>query len=257
LAFVPGVAADVPTPIICALCLTTARLCNSHIIPEFMFSSIYDEKHRFHTLTIRKEGRNRMEQKGIRQPLLCQSCESRFSKLEDYASDVFRGSSNVKSQLLPNSSVSLVTGFDYSRFKLFQLSILWRASVATSSFFKEVDLGPHEEPIRSFLLSGNPGPSNRYACLMWRLLLDDDVANGFMMPPTKHKTNGRIHYTFVFGGFLWNFHVSNQPMQSPLDQIPVKEDGTALIDSKSIHELVPLARFAEILAEMGRNPKQS
>jgi hypothetical protein len=56
--------------------------------------------------------------------------------------------------------------------KLFQLSILWRASVAKGDFFSKVKLKPrHEEEIRKMLLNGEPGKEDRYPCGMGRLVV--------------------------------------------------------------------------------------
>jgi len=36
----------------------------------------------------------------------------------------------------------IIEGIDYAPFKLFLMSVLWRASVSTLEFFKLVSLGP-------------------------------------------------------------------------------------------------------------------
>ena len=112
----------------CALCLESAELRNSHIISEFLYSTIYDEKHRFHVL----EAGGKYpyyEQKGYREPLLCQECETKLSKWETYARAILTGGKPLK--YWREDSITWIRGIDYQRFKLFQLSILWRAGVAT------------------------------------------------------------------------------------------------------------------------------
>ena len=53
----------------CKLCNKERELRNSHIVPEFFYKEIYDEKHRIFP---RKEGRKYGQmQKGYREPLLC------------------------------------------------------------------------------------------------------------------------------------------------------------------------------------------
>lgn len=76
---------------ICRLCHKEAILENSHVIPEFMYSSLYDEKHRFQVLSTEREEKNSFEQKGIREALLCSDCENQLSQSERYVSLVFRG----------------------------------------------------------------------------------------------------------------------------------------------------------------------
>ena len=75
----------------CKLCLKQKDLQKSHLIPEFFYKPLYDEKHRFHVLTTTPEDKNIFEQKGIREKLLCYDCEQYFSQLEDYVRKVFYG----------------------------------------------------------------------------------------------------------------------------------------------------------------------
>src|SRR5271165_416682 len=73
----------------CRLCGKASQLCRSHIIPEFLYRSLYDNKHRFTILSA--DGLDRYAQRGLNEPLLCRSCETRFAGYERYAADVMRG----------------------------------------------------------------------------------------------------------------------------------------------------------------------
>src|SRR3546814_10391424 len=105
---------------------------------------MYDYNHRYNVLSLAPERRERIEQKGVREQLLCRDCEQKFSKLERYASLVLQGGApGMDGQR--NGSTVPVTGIDYAQFKLFRLSLLWRAGVATGRNLERVPLGPHEE----------------------------------------------------------------------------------------------------------------
>jgi hypothetical protein len=41
----------------CALCLQEVELRRSHIIPKFLYETLYDDKHRLQVLSIKKGGR--------------------------------------------------------------------------------------------------------------------------------------------------------------------------------------------------------
>ena len=64
----------------CFLCLSEATLRASHVVPEFFYKPMYDEKHRFFTVSSDPERRDRMHQKGVRESLLCDDCEGRFAR---------------------------------------------------------------------------------------------------------------------------------------------------------------------------------
>jgi hypothetical protein len=64
----------------CALCLdTNVKLAQSHIVPEFLYKALYDSKHRFQVISTNPSVRNSLEQKGLREPLLCKACEATIS----------------------------------------------------------------------------------------------------------------------------------------------------------------------------------
>lgn len=69
----------------CRLCEEDKELRNSHILPKFMYQNLYDAKpKRFYTLKVdldnSHKSRKKIEQKGIREYLLCGDCEVLLSK---------------------------------------------------------------------------------------------------------------------------------------------------------------------------------
>jgi hypothetical protein len=123
----------------CALCLEDSELRKSHVIPEFLYETLYDDKHRLQVLSVIPEKGNWREQKGLRERLLCDRCEQRLSVWERYASLVLKG--GVPLTYRREGSVVLLSELDYLPFRMFQLSILWRAGVSSLEFFKNVQLG--------------------------------------------------------------------------------------------------------------------
>jgi hypothetical protein len=95
-------------------------------------------------------------QGGLKEKLLCDSCENIFSNLENYVKNMLYGGIELTFHKIGPRTWS-VGGLDYIKFKLFQLSVLWRASVSTQEFFKSVNLGQkHESQIRKMLLDQEP-----------------------------------------------------------------------------------------------------
>ena len=119
----------------CALCLRDRPLLRSHIIPEFMYEAVYDQKHRFRIIYTGAEYKERWAQKGLREPLLCEICEGQISSYERYVSLIFSGAINTTAER--ERQFQKISGLDYSQFKLFALSVLWRASATDLPFFFE------------------------------------------------------------------------------------------------------------------------
>lgn len=69
----------------CRLCGASDRLQNSHVLPEFIYENLYDPKHRFLDLGSSNEKILKIQQKGLREKLLCGDCEMHLCKYESYA----------------------------------------------------------------------------------------------------------------------------------------------------------------------------
>lgn len=206
----------------CALCHRQAKLCRSHIIPEWLYRPLYDEKHRLQVLSIAPEQRNQFKQKGLNEPLLCEACEQKISLWESYAHDVFlKGVPGMQHEVFPGQTGTgiRIRGLDYKKIKLFELSILWRCSVSTLPFFGRVNLGPkHDEQLRVRLLHEDPGPPNEYAVLMFGLKVGDGAGSPVLhaiSEPRAQRKDGRRIYSLMFGGFLCVFHVGAGPLRAP------------------------------------------
>jgi hypothetical protein len=173
-----------------SLCNKAGELRNSHILPEFLYKKLYDEKHR--TLIISKE-KNKVIQKGIRERLLCRDCETQFSRYEKYAKEVILRIPSFSRD--KSGKILYAENINYSLFKLFQLSILWRASIAKSPMFSQVSLGPHEDIIREMLQTENPGTRYDYGCAM-SIVLYPKMIDGIIESPKKLKVED-ILYTIL------------------------------------------------------------
>ncbi len=191
----------------CRLCLKDKKLLKSHIIPEFFYKPVYDDLHRLNLVSAETPNRIKYEQKGYREKLLCNDCEGLLSTFEDYVRRVFYGGVEVETKMLKNGI--LIRNIDYKKFKLFQLSLLWRASVSRQGFFSEVNLGTKEETIRKMLNAQNPGEPHQFGCIMAILLWEENKPlDGIILPPLRLHIEGHICFRFIVGGYTWLFVVS-------------------------------------------------
>lgn len=235
----------------CALCLENAELQNSHIVPEFLYGAMYDERHRFNVLTVIPDQRDRIEQKGIREALLCRSCELKISKWEHYASLVIKGGARGVDGSRQGNVIS-VTGIDYATFKLFLLSLIWRASVARDHYFERVRLGKHQERIRIMLNANEPGPFDIYPCIFFGLNWEPGEVPGLMIQPDKSKVWGHTTYHFVLPGLKLVFFISSHRFGKPQNRFVLQEDGSLLFQVRSPMDLPALRNFMQEFEQQGR-----
>jgi len=197
----------------CALCQREAPLVRSHIVPEFLYKPHYDEKHRT-LLFDKRDAPYTMVQKGVRERLLCEECEARLQVHEDYFARFW-----FKRNPMPTAVVApevFLSGIDYAQFKLFLLSIVWRASVSGTS--REMSLGPHEERMRSMLMSADPGPADLYP-IYAGVIVDEEGRpwDGAMLAPLRIRIKAHWACRMVFGSVVWTVLTSSH-QTLPLEQ---------------------------------------
>lgn len=217
----------------CRLCLHNRELCKSHIIPEFLYKALYnEEKHNFTQIS----GTQKVIkcQKGLREKLLCRDCEDKLNQWETYAANVlfnhFEG--NIKRL----SDAIVIDNIEYTKFKLFQISIIWRVGVASIPQFSNVSLGPHEEKLRVMILEDNPGDYHQYGCLMINTSSYFKLTEKILMAPQPTKFDGHNCYMFLMAGLFWVFFVSNHTSVLPYrEKLFLKSDGTLplIVDDKA------------------------
>ena len=216
----------------CALCRRDEPLLNSHIVPEFLYRPHYDDKHRA-MLFDGSSAPFKVLQKGLREPLLCQECEGRLGVFESYFARFW-----YKRSALPpvvNDPEVVLTGIDYSRFKLFILSIAWRASVSSQAS----SLGPHEAQMRAMLMNADPGPMHQYP-IFAGVIVDTDTNqpwDGVMLAPLKIRVKSHWARRMVFGGAAWTV-LTSRHQTLPLEGHFLSERGELILP------VLPLREFA-------------
>lgn len=204
---------------ICKLCQEDTKLLKkSHIIPDFMYKEIYDEKHFLYRGSAKNLDKMQTVPTGeYDSNILCKNCDNEIiGSYESYGSGVFFGGlpqSNCptfKSGKINDIYVTLFENLEYDKFKLFLLSLLWRASISNRKFFKNVSLGDDEERIRKLLLSGQAGNDSSYPIFISTFLGLKNIPADVIGEPhhfDKDKMNG---YAFVISGFFIAYFLSNK-----------------------------------------------
>ena len=190
----------------CHLCLQEKQLVNSHIIPEALYRTVYDDKHKLYLLSTSDKEKTQCKQIGFREKLLCCDCDNSLSPFEKYTKELF-----YKLLISDKWRRNTITfqGIDYKKLKLFQLSILWRASISQQDFFSEVRLTvEHQEKLRQMIFNKNPGEPHEYGCLMIGIRMEQDASDQIIIHPRPGRLEGHRCYIFTFAGCFWVFVVS-------------------------------------------------
>jgi len=213
----------------CALCKLDRVLRNSHVVPEFLHQPVYDEKHR--TLLFKHgDSSPRLLQKGLRESLLCDECEQRIQKFEDYFARYWYRTRPIPERV--EDPELLLKGLDYRRFKLFLLSIVWRACVSRLPEFATASLGRHEQAIRRMILEGDPGTSEDYP--IYAGLIIDPESHGLwdqvILQPLRIRVGPHWACRMVLGGVSWTV-ITSSHQTLPLQDHFLTESGELRLTS--------------------------
>ena len=100
---------------------------------------------------------------------------------------------------------------DYALFKLFQISLIWRAAISTRPEIKRISLGPHSEKMRNMLYTGNPGEIYEYGVVIYLFPQSSKEMKDLVVSPElseKRIERNRI-YRAIFNGLFWTYFISS------------------------------------------------
>jgi hypothetical protein len=206
----------------CKLCQEEKTLRNSHIIPEFMYQNLYGTKHKkFHQINIdldnEKDSSIRSHQKGIRESLFCDECETLLSRYENYAAETIYGKNKQnKVQIVEEREGSnqvflyKCIGFSYSEFKIFLLSILYRI-IISSSFYSPPLPDETVERLRTAILSESPLNYDDFGCLMQVMLYKKEKpVKGFILDPFVSGSKEPGILNIFIDWFMYSFYLNSE-----------------------------------------------
>lgn len=217
---------------ICKLCLEKKEIIKkSHIIPEFLYQGLFDAKHKMFYFKPFKVGTG---EDFVKRPstgeyeggILCHDCEHRvLGQYESYARNIFYSTQLKAHERLHIEKkrtdeeifIIQVHNIDYRKFKIFLLSILWRASISSRPFFNSVKLGRHEEVIRKMIYEGNAGAFSDFPIFIATYLHNKTVSSDLISQPRRIEImNSNTSYVFLISGFFYTFYVAEKENIPPL-----------------------------------------
>ena len=220
-----------------------------------MYQDLFDEKHRIHDVTFKPDFhlRSKTRQSGAYDKnILCATCDNEvLGSLERYASRVLYGGIELTLEKRTNTSTYInIKGIDYKKFKLFLLSILWRASISNLPIFQRVKLGAHESVIKDRILSNNPGSSTEYPCAIFTHLNNPQIPNQIVAEPGCIIHGERQIYAFLISGNLFIYFTEIDVHTEWAQYCSVKESGEMNIvqmsenlSIKTVHKIIGMDLF--------------
>ncbi len=217
---------------ICKLCKEEKALIKkSHIIPEFLYKELYDDKHRMRKFDAieKAKGIEKISKppKGeYESGLLCRECDGdRLGKYESYVASILANEELQEEQkpvctnIINSSGAEFlrIENIDYRLLKLCLLTILWRSSISTRATYKDVELGQYEEKIREQLFDENPSSDSDIPIVVMSWRNDSQMATDIIAQPKRHEKNGKTYYSIVLNGYVILYFISDNSIHDNLN----------------------------------------
>lgn len=225
----------------CKLCKKEKDLIKkSHIIPEFLYQDLYDDKHRLIKFDVIEkvngnERVSKLPQGEYEGGLLCKECDNeKIGQFETYLGNILN-KEEIAVEQKPNCKKIInddgveftrIENIDYKSLKLCLLSILWRASISKRPFFKDVDLGPYEEKIREQLNTETPTKDTDIPIVIMSWNNDKETATDVIGQPVRHKEDGKTYYSIVINGFIILYYITPGAIKKELEFFRLQSDNT-------------------------------
>ena len=228
----------------CRLCQSLKDLCRSHIVPEFLYKDLYNDERKLMGITgVGNKGWKPL-QKGLREKLLCNDCEQFINNNYEIPFRKQWYESNVIPNKMDGPHAQI---YDYQSFKLFHLSIIYRASVSSLPTFNQVSLGKHENVIRGMLINQDPGEENLYPIVGYSVLNNQkEVERRLITRPQITKIDGHRVYSSIYGGVMWWVVISSHKC-SAFSEIQLKQSGEITFIPVPWHEIGLMQQAKEAL----------
>lgn len=225
----------------CQLCREEKKLIKAHIIPEFMYQDLYEDKKMLMFMGVdlneADESKAIYLYKGIYDTsILCDDCDNGIlnKELDDYASRILYGydKQNLKINKYEQADgveFLVAKPVDYTKFKLFLLSILWRASISKRPEFVNVDLGPHEKRIREMILNMDAKSVEEYPIVMFHYALNSKEARSVISFFMRYKKDTCHYYVTLIGGIMYIYYMSSRCIEKGFLKMGIQPDNTLSI----------------------------
>lgn len=200
---------------ICKLCNEEKDLIKrSHIWPDFMYKGMEDDKGRFYVINSDNPYKHKTVQSGAyERGIFCAECDNvRLGKLERYASNnLFRKAYLVEGiefkQVAIQGGLQVIhcENVDYVQFKLFLLSLLWRASISTEHLFENFKLSEGEEEfLRKSIYDQAVVAEETFPCILLTSTAADLDKNFIAIDPFNPDM-----VKFYINAFVYTFYLTD------------------------------------------------
>jgi len=227
--------------------MLTCPLCNeeveefhkrSHILPEWMYTEIYDKKHKaLEVSKIKKKATKR--QKGYYGQFICRKCENTSQKYDHYASLILtnRSPNNPENQSISRKHFEYQNdgekkeyeewkNIDFIKFQRFVFACILRTQLAGQ--MRGIKLNEKHFKNLLTLYQSDTMDDLAYPIVVIKNPDNDKFRNQVIIPYIK-KQQGHHIIEFAGTGFIFNIYVSSHNKPDYVNALRLKSAGSMLL----------------------------
>jgi hypothetical protein len=198
----------------CKFCNKKTKLIEAHILPKWSYR--YEVPLRKipkfdHRIVSKNEHMKKLPKGIYDKNILCAECDGKLGIYDNYGKNIFNDYFKNAKEMFDETNgnrVLIVNNIDedkYMKIKLFYLSILYRMSISSDLFFRNVKLGCYEDMLLNLLKESNPCTPEDFSMIFAKLEFTNEDRNTNMIkfPPVLIKRSIN-RYLLRFNGFaVW------------------------------------------------------
>jgi hypothetical protein len=220
----------------------------SHIIPEWMYTSCYDEKHKLLEVS-RVSQKIVKKQKGLYSSFMCSECENETQKYDHYASLILteRSSNSDQYKSIKREYFSKYyrsekidywkwEKIDFKKFQQFIFSVVLRTYFA-GALNGIISLnGKHLDGLLAIYRDKSICDDFSYPTLVTKYQEEDKLREHIMIPFIDKNAG---HHIIKFGaaGYLFQIYISSHSKLRFVESLKLRTDGSLFIISQSLREM--------------------
>jgi hypothetical protein len=225
------------------LCGADRPLIDAHIIPASFFRDLQmgDEAPRL-VSNDPKQFPRRAPVGVYDQNLVCGACETLFAPWDSYAAELFIQQQEtafrtvvIEGRIAP---AKVAETYDYSRLRLFVISLLWRAAQSSHPFFRGITLPTRVERLRSLVLAGDVGQQSEFRTIVSRW---EDAGSATVMAgrlvadPFEYRSRqGPRMVRMYIGAFIVDVQVDDAPPIPSVRALHMVPDGPLYVVERDL-----------------------
>ncbi len=235
---------------ICPLCTKEVSQFHkrSHIIPEWMYTSCYDEKHKLLEVS-RVNQKIVKKQKGLYSSFMCSKCEKETQKYDHYASLILTERScnsddykSIKRKYFSEYYRGAKIEYwkwekiDFKKFQQFVFSVVLRTYFA-GELNGIISLnGKHLDGLLGIYRDKSICDDFSYPILVTEYQEEDKLREHIMVPfIDKNEAHHIIKFAGV--GYLFQVYISSHSKPRSVESLRLRADGSLFIISQSLREM--------------------